>query len=71
MKTTQYTGIFISEDGHSYTLYTSANSFIQALFLLTADAIRAGKHYQLHNISDEYGRKYLVGDITKVTELFS
>jgi len=70
MKTTLYTGVFVSDTGHSYTLQTSANSFIQALFLLTADAIRAGKHYQLHNISDEYGRKYLIGDIMKVTELF-
>lgn len=69
MKTYKYIGKFISDNGHSYELSVNCNGFIQAIFLLTADAIRSGKHYQLDTITDENGNVRKIDDILKVGEL--
>lgn len=70
MKKYKYIGLFRSETGHEYKLEVNCNGFIQALFLLTADAIRSGKHYQLHSITDEDNISIYVDDIIKVSTLF-
>lgn len=69
MRTYKYTGIFISAEGHKYELTVNCNGFIQALILLTADAIRSGRHYQLNQIIDERGEIRLVDDILRVGDL--
>lgn len=69
MKTTEYTGVFQSAEGHQYGLTVACNGFLQALFLLTADAIRSGRHYQLQSITDEEGQGRLVGDIMSCGDL--
>ena len=51
MRTYKFQGTFRSAEGHIYTLSVICMSFFEAFFLLTADAIRSGKHYQLHSIS--------------------
>lgn len=71
MKKYKYTGVFISSDGHTYTLEAMCNSFIQALFLLTADAIKSGRHYQLYSITNEKGDIQFITDIIRVISLFS
>jgi hypothetical protein len=63
MRNYKYKGLFKSIEGHTYELEVFCNGFIQAFFLLTADAIRSGKHYQLHSITDEKDTKKIVGDI--------
>jgi hypothetical protein len=70
MKTYKYIGLFRSDMGHEYKLEVNCNGFIQAFFLLTADAIRSGKHYQLHTITGEDGNSIFVDDIIKVSTLF-
>lgn len=69
MKTTKYTGLFINSEGHEYTLEVDCLGQIQAFILLTAKAIKSGKHYQLNKITDEKGNTFLIDDITKVKEL--
>ena len=71
MKTYNYKGIFKSAEGHIYELEVSCNGFLQAFFLLTADAIRSARHYQLNSITDEKGNVKMVNDIIKCGELFS
>lgn len=68
MKTNKYTGVFTSKEGHTYSLNVSAFSFFQAFFLLTADAIRNGSHYQLEKIFD-YKNTVQVGDIMGISKL--
>lgn len=69
MRTYRYTGLFQSAEGHEFELEVNTTGFICAFFLLTADAIRAGRHYQLHTITDEEGFQVQVGDILQVNEL--
>ena len=71
MKHNKYIGLFKSSNGHTYELTAYCNGFIQALFLLTADAIKSGKHYQLNSITDENGSKRMVGDILKCGDLLT
>lgn len=70
MKTEKYIGVFKNADGDEYSLDVNCTGFVQALFLLTADAIRSGKHYQLDRIIHENGTERKVGSIVKVTNLF-
>ena len=71
MRTYKYKGLFISKEGNKYELDVNCNGFLQAFFLLTADAIRSGKHYQLNLISDENEHIVYISDILKCNELFS
>ena len=71
MKEYKYIGLFKSGDGHTYELEVYCNGFLNAFFLLTADAIRSGRHYQLHSITDENDNKRMVGDIVKCSELLN
>ena len=71
MKTYKYIGYFQNDDNHTYSLTVHCNGFLQAFFLLTADAIRSGKHYQLYKIEDEDGNGKLVDDIKKCNLLLS
>ena len=71
MKSYKFIGTFKSFKGKEYTLEVKADSFFQAFFLLTADAIRSGKHYQLERITDEKGEYALVDDIMKVSRLLT
>lgn len=71
MRHTTYIGEFISHNGNKYSLAVYGDSFIQAFFLLTADAIRFGKHYQLATITDEKDNVRHVADICKVSELLN
>jgi len=50
MKTTKYTGAFKSDSGDTYTLSVNCTGFVQAYFLLTAEAIKNGKYFQLETI---------------------
>ena len=59
MKQIKYIGLFKSIEGHEYTLSVYCFGFLQAFFLLTAEAIKTGKHYQLYNITDEKDNKFL------------
>lgn len=52
MKKYKYIGLFKSSEGVEYKLEVYCNSFIQALFLLTAKAIEKGSFYQLYSITD-------------------
>lgn len=71
MKTTKYVGRFISAEGHTYTLEVNCFGFLEAFFLLTADAIRTGRHYQLNQITSENGTVALVDDILKCGNLLT
>ncbi len=71
MKTIRYTGLFKSAEGHKYELEVSCSGYLQAFFLLTAEAIRMGRHYQLRRIEDEEGDYRMIGDILKVSELIT
>lgn len=71
MKHTTYIGEFISDTGNKYSLTVRGNSFIQAFFLLTADAINLGRHYQLATITDDKENVRYVKDICKVSELLT
>lgn len=71
MKNYKYIGKFISYDGHTYELSCYCGGFLQAFFLLTADAIRQGKHYQLSTITDEDGKLRQIGDILKCGEIIN
>lgn len=69
MRNYKFSGLFVSAEGNKFELSTSCDSFIQAFFLLTAEAIRLGRHYQLHSIVKEDGRAVKVDDIMKVSGL--
>ena len=69
MKQYKYTGLFRSYDGHEYTLEVKCNGYLQALILLTAKAIKSGRHYQLATITDEKGRVRYIDDISKIGEI--
>ena len=69
MKTTKFTGKFRNEYGREYELTVNCFSFFQAFFLLTADAIRNGSHYQLATITSEDGEVKHVGDIMQCSEI--
>jgi len=71
MRTYTYKGIFKNAEGHIYELEVNCNGFLQAFFLLTADAIRSARHYQLNSITDEKGNVRMVDDIIKCGELLS
>ena len=71
MKTYKYAGLFLSADGYKYSITVSCNGTIQAFFLLTADAIRSARHYQLSTITDEKGRVTKVDDILHVGKLLN
>jgi hypothetical protein len=71
MKRYNYIGLFRSDNGHQYTLEVRCNGYIQALVLLTGDAIRMGRHYQLKTITDEKGDVRYVDDISKISSLIS
>ena len=71
MKHTKYTGFFKSAEGHEYTLTAYGFGFIQAFFLLTAEAIKTGQHYQLYSITSEDGVIKRIDDILKVGALIS
>lgn len=71
MKQYKYTGSFKSAEGHVYQIEVNCNGFIQAFFLLTADAIRSARHYQLSKITDEKGDERVVDDIIKCGALLS
>ena len=72
MRTYKFQGTFRSAEGHIYTLSVICMSFFEAFFLLTADAIRSGKHYQLHSISKEGDSNLVfVEDIMKCSKLLS
>lgn len=65
MNTTTYTGLFVSDGNHSYKLVVNCSGYIQAIILLTAEAIKLGRHYQLHSIENENGDIVYVEDIIK------
>jgi len=71
MRTYKYTGLFLSAEGNEYTITVSCNGTIQALFLLTADAIRSARHYQLSTITDEKGNVTKVDNILHVGKLLN
>ena len=71
MKQYKYIGLFKSAEGHTYQLEVNCNGFLQAFFLLTADAIRSSRHYQLNKIIDEKGNEKIVDDIIKCNALLS
>ena len=71
MRTYKYIGVFISFDGHTYTLECRCNGAIQAFILLTAEAIKSGKHYQLSTITDEKGNVFKIDDICKLSTLIN
>ena len=69
MRKYKFIGTFIADNDHSYSLTVYCNGFIQALILLTADAIRLGKHYQLSTISDENDEIHKISDILEISKL--
>lgn len=69
MRTYKYIGLFRSDSGHEYTLEVNCNGYLQAMILLTADAIRSAKHYQLFTITDEKGDVRYIDDILKIGTL--
>jgi|TARA_R110000851_G_scaffold308922_1_gene468096 hypothetical protein len=71
MRKYKYLGVFFSAEGNKYTITVNCNGTIQAFFLLTADAIRSARHYQLSTITDEDGRVTKVDDILLVGKLLN
>jgi hypothetical protein len=69
MKQYKFTGLFRAYNGHEYELTTSCNGFLQAFFLLTADAIKGARHYQLATITNELGDVRQIGDILECSKL--
>ncbi|NQY54626.1 MAG: hypothetical protein HRT42_13760 [Campylobacteraceae bacterium] len=71
MRTYKYIGLFTGADGNEHSITVNCNGTIQAFFLLTADAIRNAKHYQLNTITDEDSMVTKVDDILHVGKLLS
>lgn len=70
MRTYTYIGLFIASNGHKYTLSVNCNGGIQAFILLTADAIRGGRNYQLKTITCEHdGISWEVDNISNLSKL--
>ena len=69
MRSYKYVGIFISSDNNTYELTFHCNGAIEAFILLTAEAIKSGKHYQLSTITDEKGNVFKIDNICKITAL--
>jgi hypothetical protein len=69
MKTKKYTGLFISAEGKEYTLTCNCFGFLEAFFLLTAEAIKSGRHYQLNKITSEDNFVRHIDDINKCSKL--
>lgn len=65
MKTYKYIGLFEDDNGDNYTLEVKCFGVLQAFFLLTADAIRSARDYQLITITDEEG------DVTKINDILN
>lgn len=63
MKLYKFKGLFRNDEGNEHELEVHCGSYSQAFFLLTADAIRAGKHYKLYSITNENDKTALVKDI--------
>lgn len=71
MRTYNYIGLFRSAEGNEYTLKVNCVGYLQAFILLTADAIRSGRHYQLKTITHENGDVRYIDDIHEITALIS
>jgi hypothetical protein len=71
MKQTKFIGVFKSFEGHIYELEVYCHGFLEAFFLLTADAIRSGKHYQLYTIENDSRNIVYVSDIIKCCKLLN
>lgn len=70
MKPTRYLGVFLSNTGNRHEIVVNAFSKLQAFFLLTADAIRDGLHYQLDTITNtENGKTWKVDNINVCSNL--
>ena len=69
MRTYKYIGLFKNAAGNEYTLEVSCNGYLQAMILLTADAIRSSRHYQLSTITDEKGNIKHIDNILKMHTL--
>jgi hypothetical protein len=71
MKQYKYVGLFKADNGHEYELSCYCMGFLQAFFLLTAEAIQSGRHYQLATITSELGDVRTIDDIVKCSQLIS
>lgn len=71
MEKYRYTGTFIADNRHTYTLSVNCNGFIQAFILLTAEAIKNGYHYQLDTILDEKGNEAQVSSINELSKILN
>ena len=71
MKNYTFVGKFISGDGNKFELKVICASYLEAFFLLTADAIRSARHYQLYTITNEKNETVRVDKIIQCTELFT
>ena len=70
MRTNTYIGLFRDVRGYEHTLTVNCNGGIQAFILLTADAIRGGRNYQLKTITCEHdGISWEVDDISNISKL--
>lgn len=71
MRSTKYIGIFRSSDGNEFELPVNCFGFLEAFFLLTADAIRSARHYQLFSITDDKGNSVKVDNILNCSKLLN
>lgn len=70
MKQIKFLGVFINELGNRHEIVVYSFGVLPAFFLLTADAIRDGLHYQLNTITNtENGMTWKVDDITACANL--
>jgi len=65
MKHYRYIGHFKSWMGNTFQLEVYCNGFLKAFFLLTAEAINRGNHWQLDKIIAENGDERTVDDVLK------
>ena len=69
MKKYKYIGLFKNEEGNEYSLKVYCLNMLEAFILLTAEAINAGKHYQLKTITNEKGEVKEVGDVKRINSI--
>lgn len=70
MKQTKFLGVFINYLGNRHEIVVYSSGVLKAFFLLTADAIRDGKGYQLYTITNtENGTTWKVDDISACLNL--
>ena len=69
MKSTKFTGTFINSDNHQYTLTCTCFGFFEAFFILTAEAIRSGRHYQFSHIEDEKGERKFIDNVNRCRDM--